>query len=54
MRDLVESVIGQVLKRQPTMKPVTTAKPLVSLSGNHAQPKADIKDEKLWGVCCQF
>jgi len=72
MRDLVETVIGQVLKKQPTMKPVTNQaeqpfqqqleqhlqqpqqKPLVSFKGSHVQQPVEVRDEKLWDVCCQF
>jgi Rod binding domain-containing protein len=55
MRDLVETVIGQVLKKQPTMKPSTPAQqPLASFKGSHVQQPVEVKDEKLWGVCCQF
>ncbi|MDQ7001364.1 MAG: rod-binding protein [Ghiorsea sp.] len=64
MRDLVETVIGQVLKKQPTMKPLATQtshkaqqtqqQPLVSLKGTHVQQPIEKKDEKLWDVCCQF
>jgi len=55
MRDLVETVIGQVLKRQPVMKPQGDITPTkVSLKEHQAPNTPGIRDEKLWGACCQF
>ncbi|WP_051938246.1 rod-binding protein [Ghiorsea bivora] len=55
MRDLVETVIGQVMKKQPTMKAAAQpTKNLVSLKGVHINPKTEIKDQELWKVSRQF
>ncbi len=53
MRDLVETVIGQVLKQKPTMKPMAGATPSTSKTSQIQQP-LDIKDKDAWAACCQF
>ncbi|MDQ6989853.1 MAG: rod-binding protein [Mariprofundaceae bacterium] len=55
MRDLVETVIGQVLKQQPKMK-LPVQQPENDAFGQHVRVEkgVEVKDEKLWGACCQF
>ena len=56
MRDLVETVIGQVLKKQPTMKPMvsTPSQPSKTFQSQQANPSLEIKDKDAWAACCQF
>ncbi len=56
MRDLVETVIGQVLKKQPAMKPLAKQTEFASSLDKHVRVEqgVEIKDQKLWGACCQF
>lgn len=55
MRDLVESVIGQVMQRQPNMQPLqATQSSPVSLKGTHVVQATKIKDKDMWQACCQF
>ncbi|MDX8382678.1 MAG: rod-binding protein [Ghiorsea sp.] len=59
MRDLVESVIGQVLKQKPTMKSALpeaskAAEPLKSFKHVLVEKETEIKDEKLWGAAKEF
>ncbi|MDX8387689.1 MAG: rod-binding protein [Ghiorsea sp.] len=54
MRDLVETTIAQVMKKNPTMKsaqPTTLPDPL---QANRVEHGVEIKDKELWGACCQF
>jgi hypothetical protein len=58
MRDLVETVIGQVLQREPIMKPFTDkAQPSAQKPTFHAihiDKPIEIKDLEMWDACCQF
>jgi len=57
MRDLVETVIGQVLKQKPTMKPVAQQESsFASVLDKQVRVEkgVEIKDEKMWDACCQF
>ncbi len=57
MRDLVETVIGQVLKRQPTMKPLSepqTAKVEKPFHSSQVRQPLEIKDQDAWAACCKF
>ena len=58
MRDLVETIIGQVLKREPTMKPLENKQanipPSKSFHAAHADKPIEIKDLEMWDACCQF
>jgi len=61
MRDLVETVIGQVLKRQPTMNHAAksasqqpTAAANKMFKNVHVEQPVEIKDEKMWKVSRQF
>jgi len=58
MRDLVETVIGQVLKREPTMKPLTdkaqTSPQTSTFHAAHVDKAIEIKDLEMWDACCQF
>ncbi|HID36679.1 MAG TPA: hypothetical protein EYP39_04790 [Ghiorsea sp.] len=53
MRDLVETIIGQVLKQKPTMKPMADANQTASKTSQVQQP-LDTKDKDAWAACCQF
>ncbi len=61
MRDLVETVIAQVMKepyRSPDSHARTSAKRDQPSVQGYATPgsldRSQIKDEKLWDVCCKF
>ena len=50
MRDLVETTIAQVMKKQPTMK----SAPTTPVNTPAVKAGTEVKDQELWGVCCQF
>lgn len=55
MRDLVETVIGQVMKQQPTMaaaKKSATSREMAP--ARHALKAVTDKDPEMWKACCQF
>jgi len=54
MRDLVETVIGQVMKQKPTMKAVPSTNDLDAFKATRLEQAVEVKDQKLWGACCQF
>ncbi len=57
MRDLVETVIGQVLKQKPTMKPMAfTSNPPQAKTFQNSQVNQplEIKDKDAWDACCKF
>ncbi len=58
MRDLVETVIGQVLKQKPTIKSFIENKapvqPTKTLYSSRVQSPVEIKDKDMWKACCQF
>ena len=62
MRDLVETVIAQVLKQEPYSSSASHVRSSASRSPisvkSYSTPAAfdrsEIKDEKLWDVCCKF
>ena len=54
MRDLVESVIGQVMKKTPTMKSSDKVGNSEAFQANRAIQPTEIKDQEMWGACCQF
>lgn len=58
MRDLVETVIGQVMKQKPTIKPFIkseiAAEPTKTFHVSRVQSPLEIKDKDMWKACCQF
>ena len=58
MRDLVETIIGQVLTRKPAMKPLENIQAnktkTQSFYASHAHQPVEIKDLEMWDACCQF
>ena len=60
MRDLVESVIGQVIKQKPTMATAknasgsNAAKNTATEPARHALKAVEVKDPEMWKACCQF
>jgi len=62
MRDLVETVIAQVIKQEPYSSSTSHARTSTvkgqSITKSYAAPTAfdrsEIKDDKLWDVCCKF
>jgi len=62
MRDLVETVIAQVIKQEPYSSATSRTRSSVSRGDasvkSYAAPlafdRSQIKDEKLWDVCCKF
>ena len=62
MRDLVETVIAQVIKQEPYSSSTSHARASASKGESalksYAAPAAfdhsEIKDDKLWDVCCKF
>ena len=55
MRDLVETTIAQVMKKNPTMKAnQATTKPDPLQATARVEQGVEIKDKELWGACCQF
>jgi len=59
MRDLVETVIGQVLKQKPTMKSelkteADAYQPTKSFKSVLVEKEVEIKDAKLWNVAKDF
>jgi len=62
MRDLVETVIAQVIKQEPYGSSTSHARASTgkgqSLVKSYAAPasfdRSEIKDDKLWDVCCKF
>ncbi len=57
MRDLVETIIGQVLKQKPAIKPAIEASQHqmnTSFQTTQVKQPLNIKDHDAWDACCQF